>query len=110
MPDFVLAFAHSAEPFVRAALGLSLRVADILPGSTVSALNLACLLVMAADKSAAILRLRRVPEWVPLALAVTGAGPALLLSRWALRHKTRRWVFAAAGWTGCFSALAWLQP
>lgn len=108
MPEVLASLVSWAAPAAEAGLALAREGAKSAAGTGAGVINLLCLVAMAADKAAAVLRLRRVPESLLLAAALAGGGPALLLARALLRHKTRRWSFAAAGWAGCASALAWL--
>jgi uncharacterized membrane protein YsdA (DUF1294 family) len=57
--------------------------------------NLLTLLAFRADKAAAIVRARRVPETRLLALAAIGGTPAAYAARRLWRHKTRKQPFTA---------------
>lgn len=107
MPEALVSLLDLAAPAAEAGLALAQGHARSAAATVVALINLLCLAAMAADKAAAVLRLPRIPESLLLAAALAGGGPALLLARALLRHKTRRWAFAIAGWAGCASALVW---
>lgn len=58
-------------------------------------INLVAWTAFAGDKRAAIAGARRTPERTLLLLALLGGGPAMLVGRQALRHKTRKQPFGA---------------
>ena len=60
--------------------------------------SLVCLLVYAADKSAAIAGRRRVPEQTLHLLALAGGWPGAIIAQQMLRHKSSKTAFRIAFW------------
>jgi len=62
------------------------------------AASLACIVVYAVDKSAAVAGRRRVSENTLLALGLAGGWPGALIAQQALRHKSSKAAFRSAFW------------
>lgn len=60
------------------------------------AVNVACFVLYAADKSAARAGRRRVPERTLLAVGIAGGWPGAVAAQVLLRHKTRKKRFRSA--------------
>jgi uncharacterized membrane protein YsdA (DUF1294 family) len=58
--------------------------------------NIQELVLLAKDKLAAVQKWKRTPESTLLMLALAGASPALLVGRFAFKHKTKKNSFVAA--------------
>jgi uncharacterized membrane protein YsdA (DUF1294 family) len=58
--------------------------------------NIQELALLAKDKLAAVQKWKRTPESTLLLLALAGASPALLLGRFAFKHKTKKNSFITA--------------
>ena len=73
--------------------------------------SLACLVVYARDKRAAIRQQRRTPERTLLLLGLAGGWPGALLAQHWLRHKSSKTSFLAWFWVTVaanLAALIWL--
>ncbi|TFC80391.1 DUF1294 domain-containing protein [Cryobacterium cheniae] len=62
------------------------------------ALSLACFVVYAVDKSAAVAARWRVPENTLLLLGFAGGWPGAIVAQQVLRHKTKKASFRQAFW------------
>ncbi|HSP51929.1 MAG TPA: DUF1294 domain-containing protein [Cryobacterium sp.] len=62
------------------------------------ALSLACFVVYAVDKSAAVASRWRVPENTLLLLGFAGGWPGAIVAQQVLRHKTKKVTFRQAFW------------
>ena len=62
------------------------------------ALSVACFVVYAVDKSAAVASRWRVPENTLLLLGLAGGWPGAIVAQQVLRHKTKKVSFRSAFW------------
>ena len=73
------------------------------------ALSLACFIVYAVDKSAAVASRWRVPENTLLLLGFAGGWPGAIVAQQVLRHKTKKVGFRQAFWgTAALNLLAFV--
>ncbi len=64
-------------------------------GAYIVAINSSVFIALAVDKFCARTGCLRMPEWLIYFVALLGASGAILAAQYVLRHKSRKWPFAA---------------